>query len=168
MGRMSKWFPAILLCAVILIGCGSDEDSSKATVRAEATTTEPDEPGPNVPIPEGPPPKRLVIRDVERGTGKSAGPGDEVKVLYVGRNWTGNRYSNAYTYNEPPSLVLGKGQLEQGFERGVYGMKAGGVRIVIVPPRLIARRGIKPTTLDPSATVVFHIKLLRVYDPPRF
>lgn len=163
---------AIVVCAgLLLAGCGGGGDSS-ASGSGEAKEPEKGEqqlpqtavPGPEVKLPEGPPPKKLVINDVRVGSGTEAKTGDKVRVEYVGKRWSGASYSNSWTYTEVPFFTIGKHRLSPGFEQGVEGMKVGGRRELIVPPKLIYNPGEdpRPVQLRPSETLVFLVDLLGV------
>jgi FKBP-type peptidyl-prolyl cis-trans isomerase FkpA len=61
----------------------------------------------------------------------------------------------------PFSFTLGAGQVIDGWDQGVPGMKVGGVRRLVIPPSLAygsTRSGIIP----PNATLIFEIELVSV------
>ena len=152
------------VCALVLIaGCGSGGGgSADASAQSGGTTESPgNAPGPDVTVPSGPPPRRLVVRDLKRGDGRPAKKGDEVKIEYVGVNWEGQSYSNSWVYSTgAPSFNLGQGQLIRGFERGILGMKAGGRRQLLVPIGLTNVPGVR---VSPRAKpLVFIVDMLEV------
>ena len=148
---------AALCLAIAIAGCGGGGSStetsapSRAQIYAESIANAP---GPKVHIPNGAPPKKLVIRDLKIGHGKAAANGDLVTTEYVGISWEHKKYANSWTYPEPPAFVLGTGRLPRGFEKGILGMKAGGRRELIVPPNQLNRPGYDVGTLNPNATLV--------------
>jgi peptidylprolyl isomerase len=157
-----------LAACAFLASCGGGDGSGSTATPKTAGESEADSPvgeqapGPYVEVPEGPPPKRLVVRDIEEGTGAEAKLGDMVTVRYVGVNWAGQQYSNAWTYPEAPSFKLGGPELERGFGMGVEGMRVGGRREVIVPTPLLAHPGDPPLRLPSNQTVVFLVDLYKV------
>lgn len=126
------------LALVALVGCGGSSDRSSGAAEAKAVPfrPKPPEPGPKVVIPKGPPPRKLVTKDLKIGHGSPARRGDEVTIQYVGKLWTDQPYSDSWRYPGPPSFTLGKGQLIVGFDRGIRGMRAGGRRALYVPRTL--------------------------------
>lgn len=138
----------VLCGGAILLGCGTSGDSPAhdATGGREGpySALAPNAPGPTVKVPPGPPPRKLVIKDLKEGSGKKAEIGDEIVVEYVGINWRGEKYSNSWAYrSEKPSFDLGQNQLVRGFERGILGMRAGGRRLLLVPTRLTNVPGVR-------------------------
>lgn len=153
--------------ATVIAGCGSDDSDTSETSAGSPTTsaqsTDPAQvPGPEVRIPNGEPPDKLVIKDLKKGIGKPAKSGDTVTVNYVGINWEHGNYANSWTYSEPPTFVLGTGRLPRGFEKGILGMKARGERQVIVPFNELNRPGFEQVTENPGNTVVFLVSMLKV------
>ncbi len=58
--------------------------------------------------------------------------------------------------------MLGRGEVIRGWEEGISGMRVGGARKLVVPPRLgYGYEGI-PGSIPPGATLVFQIELLEV------
>ena len=61
----------------------------------------------------------------------------------------------------PFQFVLGAGQVIQGWDRGVPGMKVGGRRELVIPPSL-AYGSSPPPGIPSNATLIFDIDLLNV------
>ena len=118
---------------------------------------------PEVSVPPGSPPRKLVVEDLQKGTGAPVGPRSEVTILYVGVNWHGQPYSDAWTYRTPPRFFLAKHELMRGLAIGMQGMRAGGRREIVVPPRLQSSSG-QPAT-GSAETLVFVVDLLEVGAP---
>jgi FKBP-type peptidyl-prolyl cis-trans isomerase len=62
---------------------------------------------------------------------------------------------------EPLLFMLGNASVIRGWDQGVPGMRAGGVRRLVIPPSL----GYGPTRNDivpPNSTLIFEIELLMV------
>jgi FKBP-type peptidyl-prolyl cis-trans isomerase len=171
---MSRLFAVFAMSAgLVVAGCGGGGDSSSGASGSAETTalgSTGDLPGPDVEIPEGSPPTELVIKDVRKGSGAVAKNGDVVSIQYVGRRWSGAGYSDSWTYSQVPSFELGgppgSQRLIPGLDRGVRGMKVGGRREVIVPPKLIyfpSEEQHRPAAFRPSETLVFLVDLLAVH-----
>jgi peptidylprolyl isomerase len=111
---------------------------------------------PEIDFPEGAPPKDLEITDVWTGDGKEAGPGDTVEVHYVGVSYsTGEEFDASWGRGEPLSFRLGVGQVIQGWDQGVQGMKVGGRRKLVIPPHLgYGQRG-AAGVIKPGETLIF-------------
>jgi peptidylprolyl isomerase len=116
-----------------------------------------------VTVPKGAPPKKLVIKDIEKGSGATAEPGREVTVQYVGVNYkNGKEFDSSWSRNEPFPFQLGAGRVIPGWEQGVEGMKVGGRRELIIPPGLAYGSAGQPPAIGPNETLVFVIDLLAV------
>jgi len=112
-------------------------------------------------IPKGPPPTKLVTKELIAGTGAEAKSGDNVTVNYVGVLYkTGKEFDSSWKRNEPFSFTLGKKQVIPGWEEGVEGMKVGGRRELIIPPNLAYGAKGSPPTIPPNETLVFVVDLL--------
>ncbi|HEX5927838.1 MAG TPA: FKBP-type peptidyl-prolyl cis-trans isomerase [Solirubrobacterales bacterium] len=85
-----------------------------------------------------PPPKRLLVRDIEVGSGPVARPGDRVGVFYLGVDYkTGERRFQTWPPTAQPFEVeLRAPDSAEAWELGVMGMRAGGRREVLVPSHL--------------------------------
>lgn len=153
--------------ALAFAGCGtSDSDSTSTESSGESTTSKPSKSAsktkPKVEVPSGSPPKTLVSEDLIEGSGPLAEQGDEVTVQYVGVDFkTGEQFDASWDRGEPFTFTLGAGEVIPGWDEGVAGMKVGGRRELIVPPRL-AYGSQEVGTIAPNSTLVFVIDLLKV------
>lgn len=113
--------------------------------------------------PETPEPPDLISEDLVQGTGAEAKDGDKVKVNYTGRLLKTNFMfdTSIGPGKKPFEVVIGKGSVIKGWDRGLVGMKVGGKRKLTIPSRL--GYGDKGSAKIPGkATLVFEIELLSV------
>lgn len=114
---------------------------------------------PEIDAPEGAAPTELVIRDVIVGDGEEAKPGDTVTVHYVGVEYeTGEEFDSSWNRGESIQFPL-RG-LIAGWQEGIPGMKVGGRRELVIPPRLAYGEG--PGHFLGGKTLIFVIDLLAV------
>ncbi len=106
--------------------------------------------------------KELKIEDVKAGTGAEAKPGKMVRVHYTGWLEDGTKFDSSLDRDEPFDFPLGHGYVIQGWDRGVAGMKVGGVRRLYIPSDLgYGSRG-AGGVIPPNATLIFEVQLLEV------
>jgi len=105
----------------------------------------------------------MQIEDVRLGTGKEAKKGDNVSVNYLGTLASnGQKFDSSYDRNEPITFKLGSGQVIQGWEKGIQGMKVGGKRILIIPPNMAYGNQAVGDVIPPNATLKFEVELVDV------
>lgn len=75
-----------------------------------------------------------LFQDVLPGTGKAIGEGSVATVQYRGYLTNGDEFDESYARGKPFTFTEGAGTVIPGWEQGLYGMKAGGQRRLIVPP----------------------------------
>lgn len=152
--------------ALALAACGGG--GSTVTPDAGGTTPGPAATGaagqkPAVEIPAGDPPKTLKIEDVTVGTGAEAVAGKTVRVHYVGVAWSTKRQFDAsWDGGQPFEFALGAGQVIDGWDEGVAGMKVGGRRRLTIPPDKGYGAAGSPPAIAPNETLVFVVDLLAV------
>ena len=178
---------AALALAAVVAGCGSSQStapgvqlapaagataatstatvSTSTTSSASATTTSSTplpaalKTKPKVSIPSGPPPKKLVIKDLIKGTGPTAKAGSTVNVQYVGELYKGGKQFDA-SWNDgsgqPVSFPLSG--VIKGWQQGIPGMKVGGRRELIIPPSL-GYGSTAQSKIPANSTLVFVIDL---------
>jgi peptidylprolyl isomerase len=118
---------------------------------------------PVVEKPEGDIPFALGIDDVVVGEGAEATPGSKVTVHYVGVAFrSGEEFDASWNRGEPFQFRLGKGQVIQGWDQGVAGMRVGGRRKLTIPSALgYGARG-AGGVIAPHEPLVFVVDLLAV------
>jgi FKBP-type peptidyl-prolyl cis-trans isomerase len=85
-----------------------------------------------------------------------------VVVHYTGWLEDGTLFDSSITRGEPFSFTLGTGGVIPGWEEGLLGMKAGGVRQLIIPPDLAYGESGAGDTIPANATLIFDIELLEI------
>ena len=117
---------------------------------------------PTVPPVTGKAPTQLVVKDLKKGHGPGAKSGDKLTVNYVGVSCsTGKSFDASYPRHQPFPVTLGQGQVIQGWDKGLVGMRAGGRRELVIPAAL----GYGPTGqsgIAPNETLIFVVDLLRI------
>lgn len=103
----------------------------------------------------------LIVYDLSVGDGREARIGDTVTVHYIGLLKDGPEFDNSYKKGGPISFKVGAGEVIEGWDRGIIGMKEGGKRVLVVPSEM----GYGDTAVDPlpaNATLIFSIELLSI------
>ena len=102
-----------------------------------------------------------TIEDLVAGKGPEAVRGKTVEVHYTGWLADGKQFDSSVG-GDPFSFRLGGGEVIEGWDRGVAGMRVGGKRKLTIPPQLgYGARG-APPVIPPDATLVFEVELLSV------
>ena len=105
---------------------------------------------------------QLQSTDEVVGTGDEAVAGKTVSVNYLGTLTDGTKFDSSYDRNQPFEFKLGGGQVIQGWDQGVMGMKVGGKRTLTIPSELgYGTRG-AGGAIPPNADLIFDVELLGV------
>jgi peptidylprolyl isomerase len=101
-----------------------------------------------------------MIRTIIKGTGPKATKGRVLEVNYVGALYSNDRvFDSSWRRHERFSFRLGRGELIQGWEKGLAGTRVGERRELIIPPALAYGRKGSPPNIPPDATLVFIVDL---------
>ena len=129
----------LALAAFVLAGCGSSPTS----------------------------PSTITQTELRLGTGTEAAAGNTITVHYTGwlydpskPDFKGLQFATSRG-SDPFTFTLGAGQVIQGWDQGVVGMKIGGIRRLLIPPSL-AYGTIRYHSIPPNANLVFEIELIDV------
>ncbi|MBP7630789.1 MAG: FKBP-type peptidyl-prolyl cis-trans isomerase [Acidimicrobiales bacterium] len=107
----------------------------------------------------------MVVTDLIDGCGAEIPEGAvvEVEVNYLGKALsTGDIFDSSFERGESISFPVGAGQLIQGWDTGLVGMKEGGRRQLLIPGDLAYGPAGSPPDIGPDDTLVFVIDLLSV------
>ena len=102
----------------------------------------------------------IQIEDLKVGSGPEAKNGSKVGLYYEGRLKTNNKMFDAATEKQgkPFPFKLGKGEVIKGWDIGVLGMKVGGKRRMIIPPKMAYGVNGAPPSIPPNSTLVFEVE----------
>lgn len=147
---------AIALAAMALAACANAQDVKKA---ADATAS------------CAPPPKELVTKDLETGTGdrvvinRSA-----VLVTYTGwvydgcaKDFKGVKFDSSEARTTPFGFMVGVGKVIKGWDEGVLGMKEKGAkRLLIIPAdKAYGAEGGADGKIPPNSALVFEVQTIQ-------
>jgi FKBP-type peptidyl-prolyl cis-trans isomerase FkpA len=111
----------------------------------------------------------LVKQDDAAGSGNEAVSGRQVTVHYTGwlydqarGDHKGQKFDSSRDRNEPFTFRLGAGQVIQGWDQGVAGMKVGGKRTLTIPSQMGYGSQGAGGLIPPNATLLFEVELLDV------
>lgn len=141
----------------------STPTTSSTPTTATTPTSGPLSQKPVVKVPKGPPPKHLVIKDLIKGTGKTAHVGQTITVNYVGVLYkNGSEFDSSWKRRAPFPTKLANGSVIAGWVKGIAGMKVGGRRELIIPPSLGYGKNGAGSSIPPNSTLIFVVDLLSV------
>lgn len=110
----------------------------------------------------------VEIRDIETGEGPAIAKYDTAILHYTGKlAQDGSTFDSSRDSGAPFALTLGTEQVIPGFEQGVMGMRAGGQRVITIPPELAYGERGAGNIIPPDATLRFEVEILEV-DPAPF
>jgi len=108
--------------------------------------------------------------DLRAGTGPGAATGNVLTVHYTAWFYdAANAEGKGVQFETsaggtPFQFVLGSGQVIGGWDRGLVGMQAGGLRRLVIPPSL-AYGPVRNRVIPPNTTLVFEIQLVKIGTP---
>jgi FKBP-type peptidyl-prolyl cis-trans isomerase FkpA len=165
------------LVAAFAFGCaGTGQGGEPAANKSAAAPAAESKPATTTTTKAGdcqPPPKDLVVKDLQPGTGQAVRFRSAVLVGYTG--WTydgckpdfkGAEFDTSKKNPTPFGLMVGAGRVIKGWDEGLIGMKEKGKRLLIIPPDK-AYGARSPTPLiPPNSTLVFEIDLVQIINQP--
>lgn len=112
---------------------------------------------PQLAVPES----ELKAEVVKEGAGAGAKSGDSLTVHYTGTFLDGRKFDSSRDKGVPFTFQLGAGQVIQGWDIGLEGMRRGEVRKLTVPPQYgYGSVGTPGGPIPPNATLLFEVELL--------
>ena len=104
----------------------------------------------------------LIIEDIKIGEGQEVEKFNIVTVNYTGLLEDGTKFDSSLNPGRTPfRFTVGAGQVIQGWDQGLIGMKIGGTRKLTIPPELgYGSRDNGP--IPANSTLIFEIDLLGI------
>ncbi len=101
----------------------------------------------------------VYLRDISVGTGAVVAAGQEITVRYTGWLSNGTQFDTTGPTDPPAVFLIGRSQVIPGWDDGVPGMRVGGVRQLVIPPRMgYGASGFGP--IPGNAILVFRIEMV--------
>jgi len=116
-------------------------------------------------------PEQIAVTDQQVGQGAELRKGVFAVLHYTGWIYDagapeskGKRYISSRDRGEPLSYVYGYERAIRGLERGMQGMRVGGKRTIVIPPKLGYQEPKHPYPADvpPGSALIFEVELLNV------
>jgi peptidylprolyl isomerase len=144
---------SLLAASAALASCGGNSAQSASgpseTLKKVVGASAP----PAIEVPTGPPPERVIVRELKKGRGAMLQAGQSFTLNYVSVEYrSGKRLETHWEKSGGFSWRYGTGEVVKGWETGLKGMRVGGRRELVVPSRLAYGAG----------AVVYVIELLEV------
>ncbi len=159
--RLVRFFPlvALVACSKLTSPPGPEPIASDTPVTMASAPTVPSaRPIPQQPPKElAPPPGDLKIDDEVVGKGPAVKNGDTVVVHYTGTLLDGTKFDSSKDRNQPFTTQI-PGQLIQGWNQGIVGLKVGS-RVQLDIPTDLAY-GSNPPSADTQGPLRFVIDVL--------
>ena len=115
---------------------------------------------PTITKPSGDPPSELVTKDIVVGKGAAAADGNNLSMHYLGALFDGEQFEASWDAGKPFDFELGAGNVIQGWDEGIKGMKAGGRRLLVIPAeKAYGAQG--QGDIPPDATLLFVVDVLK-------
>ncbi|KAK8740568.1 hypothetical protein OTU49_002972, partial [Cherax quadricarinatus] len=104
-------------------------------------------------------PGGVTCEDLVVGTGPEAKRGNMISVYYEGRLMSNKKIFDKNDSGKGFKFRLGMGEVINGWDVGVIGMKVGGKRRIICPPHMAYGKKGSPPDIPPQSTLLFIIEL---------
>lgn len=113
--------------------------------------------------------KKTFVIERKVGEGPEAEPGKFVVIEYEGFVYDltkpgrkGARFDSSVERGVPLSVLIGVGRMITGVDRGVLGMKVGGERTLVIPPKMGYGDRLAFGEVPPNSTLIFEVRLVDV------
>lgn len=106
--------------------------------------------------------QNLKVEVLKQGTGDEAKNGDKVSVHYTGILENGTKFDSSVDRGTPFEFNLGAGQVIQGWDLGVLGMKIGEKRKLTIPSNLAYGAQEVGGVIPPNSTLIFEVEMLSI------
>ncbi len=114
---------------------------------------------PAVPVQTGPPPTKLVTKDLKVGTGAVVTASQTLTVDYIGVACSsGVIFDSSYATGRPATFALSG--VITGWQQGIPGMKVGGERLLGIPSKLAYAAAGRAPSIAPDEALWFVVHVI--------
>ncbi|MEW5740488.1 MAG: FKBP-type peptidyl-prolyl cis-trans isomerase [Myxococcota bacterium] len=103
----------------------------------------------------------VEVRVLRPGDGDAAKKGDKITVHFVGTLTDGGVFDSSRARGQPFQFWVGEGQVVEGLDQGLLGVKEGELRVLTIPAKLGYGMEARPK-IPANSTLVFEVELLDV------
>lgn len=100
------------------------------------------------------------VTELKKGTGPVVKEGSKLTVKYVGKLPNGKQFDSTEEQGKPVTFTVGKGEVVDGLDAGVVGMREGGKRKIVIPPKLGFPFG--QGSVPANSVVIFEVEAVNV------
>jgi len=158
---LQKWIPFAALGFMIAFfpGCTKKEATQDLSADSASASGEQTADSPQASAPSGA--DQVQVTVIKEGKGATVERGNTVSVHYTGTLEDGKQFDTSVGRG-PFEFQVGMGQVIQGWDQSILGMKVGEKRKLVIPPALAyGPRGVEGA-IPPNATLVFEVEVLSV------
>jgi hypothetical protein len=161
----STLFTGLLAAALLFTGAASAQTPPPQSDAKPQLQPSGPIPVPNLPVIRTLPlADGLVAEELKIGEGEEVVPGASVTVYYHGTFKEGGKeFESSFRNGTPNTFTLG-GVIE-GWNKGLPGMKVGGIRRLIIPSKLAYGATGQPPTIPPNSDLVFIVQMVATTPP---
>ncbi|KEH29262.1 FKBP-type peptidyl-prolyl cis-trans isomerase [Medicago truncatula] len=107
----------------------------------------------------------LVIQELETGkeNGKIAAIGKKISINYTGKLKENGVVVESNAGEAPFKFRLGKGEVIEGWDIGLEGMRVGEKRRLVVPPSMTSKKDGESENIPPNSWLVYDFELVKVH-----
>ena len=106
--------------------------------------------------------------DLRLGSGPAAAAGNDLSVFYTGwiydpskPDQKGLRFDTNVGATTPFTFTIGEGRVIDGWDQGLLGIQAGGIRRLVIPPSL-AYGAVRNGPIPPNSTLIFEVEVTAI------
>lgn len=104
---------------------------------------------------------KFKSEDIKKGEGREVEGGDYIIIHYKGTLENGTEFDSSYKRGKPFKTRIGVGQVIEGWDMGVIGMKVGGKRKLTIPS-ILAYGDQEIGEIPANSTLIFELELLEI------
>ena len=105
--------------------------------------------------------------DLRVGSGTAAAAGNDLTVIYTGWLYDASKPEqkglqfDTNVGRDPFTFTVGSGQVIAGWDQGLIGIQAGGIRRLVIPPSL-AYGSVRNGPIPPNSALVFEVEVTAI------